>query len=107
VKDFVHSLPRGVKTEIGEKGAFLSGGQRQRLIIARAFYHGRDFLIMDEATSALDSKTEQKIVSEIVDLKDKITILIIAHRLSTIEHCDIVYEIENGVISRRDTSIFV
>ena len=37
VKDFVHSLPRGVKTEIGEKGAFLSGGQRQRLITCKGF----------------------------------------------------------------------
>jgi ABC-type bacteriocin/lantibiotic exporter with double-glycine peptidase domain len=82
--------------EIGEKGAFLSGGQRQRLILARAFYHGRDFLIMDEATSALDSNTEERIVNEIMSLKKKVTMIVIAHRLSTIKHCDHVFEIKDG-----------
>jgi len=96
IKDFVDSLPSGVMAEIGEKGAFLSGGQRQRLILARAFYHGRDFLIMDEATSALDSNTEERIVNEIMSLKKKVTMIVIAHRLSTIKHCDHVFEIKDG-----------
>jgi ABC-type multidrug transport system fused ATPase/permease subunit len=100
IKDFVDSLPSGVMTEIGEKGAFLSGGQRQRLILARAFYHGRDFLIMDEATSALDSNTEEKIVNEIKSLKKKVTMIVIAHRLSTIKHCDHVFEIKDGRVTQ-------
>jgi ABC-type multidrug transport system fused ATPase/permease subunit len=100
IKDFVDSLPSGVITEIGEKGAFLSGGQRQRLILARAFYHGRDFLIMDEATSALDSNTEEKIVNEIKSLKKKVTMIVIAHRLSTIKHCDHIFEIKDGRVTK-------
>ena len=99
LSDFVNSLPDGVETKVGEKGAFLSGGQRQRLILARAFYHGRDFLIMDEATSALDSNTEAKIVSEIMSLKKKITMIVIAHRLSTIKHCDHVLTINKGQVT--------
>ena len=102
IKDFVNLLPSGVMTQVGEKGAFLSGGQRQRLILARAFYHERDFLILDEATSALDYKTEEKIVNEIMALKKKVTIIVIAHRLSTIKHCDHVFEIENGKITQQE-----
>lgn len=101
IKDFVDSLPSGVTTEIGEKGFFLSGGQRQRLILARAFYHGRDFLIMDEATSALDTNTEEKIVNEIISLKKKVTMIVIAHRLSTIKHCDHIFEIKDGQITQQ------
>ena len=100
IKDFVDSLPLGVTTRIGEKGAFLSGGQRQRLILARAFYHGRDFLIMDEATSALDSNTEEKIVNEIMALKKKVTMIVIAHRPSTIKHCDYIFEIKDGQVTQ-------
>ena len=76
LSDLVSSLSLGVKTIINENGANFSGGQRQRIALARAFYHKRDFLIMDEATSALDSNTEKEIVSEIKNLKEKVTVII-------------------------------
>ena len=98
IDGYINSLPDGINTQIGEKGVFLSGGQKQRLVLARVFYHQRDFLIMDEATSALDAATESVIVNEIVALKSEITMIIIAHRLSTIEHCDHVFKIDNGTI---------
>ena len=98
LSQFVDSLDLGAMADIGENGSFLSGGQRQRLILARAFYHQRDFLIMDEATSALDADTEQSIISEISALKHKLTMVIIAHRPSTIAHCDHIFKIENGDI---------
>lgn len=101
IKEFVESLPSGANSHIGEKGTFLSGGQRQRLILARAFYHNRDFLIMDEATSALDSATEEKIIAEITSLKTKITMVVIAHRLSTIQHCDHIFEIVDGNVRKQ------
>ena len=77
----------------------LSGGQRQRIALARAFYHGRNVLVMDEATSALDNETEQEIVEEIERLKGKKTMIVIAHRLSTLQHCDRIYELKNGSIT--------
>ena len=101
IDNYVESLPSGVLTEIGENGIFLSGGQRQRLVLARAFYHERDFLVMDEATSALDSETEARVIAEIMSLKSEITMIIIAHRMSTIEHCDHVFEITDGKVSKR------
>lgn len=99
LSDFIGSLPNGLETIVGEGGDRLSGGQRQRIALARAFYSNRSVLILDESTSALDSKTEEKILSEISDLKDEMTIIIISHRLKTMEICDRVYEIELGSIS--------
>jgi ATP-binding cassette, subfamily B, bacterial PglK len=94
----INMLPEGKDTLLGERGVRLSGGQRQRIALARAFYHGREVLVMDEATSALDNETEREIVEEIKLLKGKKTMIVIAHRLSTLQHCDRIYEIKEGSI---------
>ena len=95
---FIHSLPDGVDTVIGERGARISGGQRQRIGIARALYHDPEVLVLDEATSALDHETETAVMEAIDALNGSKTLIIIAHRLSTIENCDIVYRVENGKV---------
>jgi ATP-binding cassette, subfamily B, bacterial PglK len=77
-------LPKGLDTQLGERGVRFSGGQRQRVSIARALYHDREFLVLDEATSALDVETEMEIVETIRALKGRKTILLIAHRESTL-----------------------
>jgi ATP-binding cassette, subfamily B, bacterial PglK len=96
--ELVNQLPQGKETFLGERGVRLSGGQRQRIALARAFYHGREVLVMDEATSALDSETEREIVEEIERLKGKKTMIVIAHRLTTLQHCDRIYELKDGKI---------
>lgn len=96
--DFVRSLPKGLDTEIGERGVRLSGGQRQRIGIARALYRDPAVLVFDEATSALDNETEKEIMESIQHLQGQKTMIIIAHRLTTIEHCDHVYRVEHGKI---------
>ena len=96
--DLVKQLPKGLDNIVGERGIRLSGGQRQRIALARAFYHGRNVLVMDEATSALDSKTEEEIVEEMKHLKGQVTMIIIAHRFSTIQHCDRIYRLDGGKI---------
>lgn len=97
---FVRSLPKGLSTEIGERGIRLSGGQRQRIGIARALFNDPEVLILDEATSALDNDTEAAIMESINSLHGKKTLVIIAHRLQTIEKCDMVYRVEGGKASR-------
>lgn len=100
LSDYIEKLPKGIETITGENGVKLSGGQKQRLGIARALYRNPSFLVLDEATSALDSDTEGAVMDVIEHLVGKMTILIIAHRLTTIENCDLVYKIDNGVISQ-------
>jgi ABC-type bacteriocin/lantibiotic exporter with double-glycine peptidase domain len=101
LKDMIESQPNGIDTIIGENGIKVSGGQKQRLAIARAFYHGRDILIMDEATSALDYETEKEIIDVLNTIKKNKTLIVIAHRMSTLKHCDKIFEIKNGKLNQK------
>lgn len=99
---FVHALPDGLDTMIGDRGVKLSGGQRQRIGIARALYRNPNVLVLDEATSALDSDTEREVMEAIDGLHGTRTLIVIAHRLSTIRKCDKIYEVGNGGFRERD-----
>ena len=96
--EFVSSLPDGIDTQVGERGAKISGGQRQRLGIARAMFTKPSLLVLDEATSALDGETEANISDAIQGLKGSVTVVMIAHRLSTVRNADLVVYMESGRI---------
>jgi ATP-binding cassette subfamily B protein len=98
VKDFLHKLPEGLDTLIGEKGFKLSGGEKQRLGIARAVYKQPELLLLDEATSHLDLESEQKIQDSLHQFFDSVTAIVIAHRLTTIREMDVIVVIEDGQI---------
>jgi ATP-binding cassette subfamily C protein len=94
--DFVESLPEGLETVVGERGARLSGGQRQRVAIARALYRRPEVIVFDEGTSALDNLTESAIMSALEALHGDRTLIIVAHRLTTVRRCDQIVLLENG-----------
>lgn len=100
MQDFLSRLPKGIDTQIGERGVLLSGGQMQRVAIARALYQNPQIMIFDEATSALDTKNEQAVQKTIYSLRDEMTLIIIAHRLSTVGQCDIIIWLDNGKIRK-------
>lgn len=100
ISEVINSLESGYNTLVGERGVKLSGGQRQRLGIARALYKDADVIIFDEATSALDTETESAVMDEINGLDKHLTLIIIAHRKSTLEKCDVIIELESGMIKR-------
>ena len=101
--DFISSLPEGIHTVVGERGARLSGGQRQRIGIARALYHQPRVLILDEATSALDNETEKAFIDAIEVLQGKLTMFIIAHRLTTVQGCSMIIDIAQLSVNQEKT----
>jgi len=95
----VEKLPNKLETKVGDNGVRLSGGQNKRLALSRAFYHGKEIIMIDEATSALDFKTESLIAEEIRAIKGKTTIVIISHSKNILKYCDKIYSIQNKSIS--------
>jgi phosphate transport system ATP-binding protein len=59
----------------------LSGGQLQRLCIARALANDPEMLLFDEPTSALDPIATARVEELIMELKDRVTILIVTHNM--------------------------
>lgn len=102
IAEFIDSLPEGMDTYVGDRGIRLSGGQRQRIGIARALYHNPEVLVLDEATSALDTETETAVMEAVERLRGEKTMLIIAHRLSTIRNADIIYEVNEGKVRKKE-----
>jgi ABC-type bacteriocin/lantibiotic exporter with double-glycine peptidase domain len=100
IADTIESWSEGYDTLVGERGVRLSGGQRQRLGIARALYKQADVIVFDEATSALDNQTEAAVMEAIDGLHPDLTIFIVAHRLTTLRSCDLIVELERGIIRR-------
>jgi ATP-binding cassette subfamily C protein CydCD len=96
LSEVIESLPDGIDTMVGERGASLSGGQRQRVAIARAFLKDAPLLILDEATSHLDALSEQTVHKALNLLKTNRTTIIIAHRLSTIRDADRIIVLHEG-----------
>jgi ABC-type multidrug transport system fused ATPase/permease subunit len=101
--DDIVGFPEGYDRQVGEHGGHLSGGQQQRLCIARALVEDPDVLIMDEPTSSLDVRSENLIRSTLLELKERMTVVIIAHRLSTLDICDRIMVIQDGELKAFDT----
>ena len=95
---FIHQLPQGYASFLGEQGVRLSGGQKQRIAIARAILKDPNVLLLDEATSALDAQSEHHVQSALNELMQDRTALIIAHRLSTVIDADLIVVMDKGRI---------
>jgi ATP-binding cassette subfamily B protein len=96
---FVHDLPWGLDTRIGEQGMSLSGGQRQRLALARAVLSKPRILVLDDTLSALDVHTEKLVEEALRRVLAEATGIVVAHRASTVLLADKVALLQDGTIT--------
>ena len=96
--EFVHDLPWGLDTRVGEQGLSLSGGQRQRLALARAIIGRPQVLVLDDPLSALDVHTEALVEEALRRVLHGATALLVVHRPSTLALADRVAFLRDGTI---------
>lgn len=100
IHDEIEQFAMGYETKVGDMGSTLSGGQKQRILLARALYHGPQFLFLDEATAHLDHYLEGKVLESLKALD--ITVLMVAHRGQSIAAADELYHVANGRLRRAE-----
>ena len=99
LNEFISKLPEQDNTIVGNQGLRISGGQRQRIGIARALFRNKKILILDEATSSLDLETERKLLEDLFNIDEELTLIVITHRLKTVEKFDKVYLVKNKSVT--------
>ena len=94
--EWLETLPQGLNTEVGERGAFLSMGQRQMVSLMRVLVQHPAIFILDEATASIDPFTEWQIQQALNMILAKTTSILIAHRLSTVKAADRIIVLDHG-----------
>jgi ATP-binding cassette subfamily B protein len=96
-------LPRGLATELRERGGNLSSGERQLLSVARVAIRNPSVLVMDEATAFMDPSTEATLQRDLDKLLRQRTAIVIAHRLATVEAADRILVLKRGRLIEQGT----
>jgi ABC-type multidrug transport system fused ATPase/permease subunit len=95
LEGFIKTLPDGIDTKVGERGARISGGQKQRIAIARSLYNSPKILILDEATNGIDYDSEILILKLLKKIKKNMIIIFVSHKKNVLKFCDAVYQLKN------------
>jgi ATP-binding cassette, subfamily B, bacterial len=101
--EWLASLPEGLETRVGERGARLSAGERQLVALARAWIAGPDLLVLDEATSAVDPTLDVRLRRAVERMTTGRTSITVAHRLATAEAADRVLVFDDGRLAEVGT----
>ncbi len=96
--EWLETLPDGLQSEVGERGARLSMGQRQLVALMRVLIQNPAIFILDEATASIDPFTEWQIQQALNLILANTTSILIAHRLSTVKSADRIIVMDHGQI---------
>ena len=101
--EFIHRMPEGYQTDLGQGGVNVSGGQKQRLCIARAILKKPKVLILDDSTSAVDTATDAKIRQAFRTQLPDTTKIIIAQRIISVMDADLIVVMDDGRVAQAGT----
>ncbi len=76
---FIEALEKGYNSIIGSMDGSLSEGEKQRICIARAIMKQSSIVICDELFSSIDIDNRTKIISSLLDIFWKKTLIIVSH----------------------------
>ena len=96
--EWLETLPDGLRTEVGERGARLSMGQRQLVSLLRVLVQRPAIFLLDEAPANIDPFTEYQIQQALRLILEEATSILIAHRLSTVRAADRIIVLREGSI---------
>jgi ATP-binding cassette subfamily B protein len=96
--EWLETMPNGLQTFVGERGAHLSMGQRQLVSLLRVLLQKPAVFILDEATASIDPFTETQIQDALDLILSQSTSILIAHRLSTVRSADRIIVLKDGYI---------
>ncbi|MBK9123200.1 MAG: ABC transporter ATP-binding protein [Chloroflexi bacterium] len=96
--EWLETLPEGLNSSVGERGARLSMGQRQLVSLVRVLLQRPAIFILDEATASVDPFTESQIQEALDLILQQSTSILIAHRLSTVRSADRIIVLREGEI---------
>lgn len=101
--EFIHTMPDGYQTRIGQRGRLLSGGQRQRIAIARAMIRDAPVLLLDEPTTSLDADATERILAPLRRLITGRTTIVISHNLLTVRDAQQILYLDHGRVTEAGT----
>lgn len=101
--DWVRTLPKGLRTMVGQGGMGLSGGQRQRLGMARLYLRDAEILLLDEPLEGLDQVTRHLVQDQLSTLFQGKTVLYITHHIEQLHEMDRILFLEQGHIVESGT----
>lgn len=96
--EWLETLPKGLQTDVGERGGHLSMGQRQLVSLLRVLLQRPAIFVLDEATASIDPFTETQIQEALDLILARSTSILIAHRLSTVRSADRIIVLRDGQI---------
>jgi len=99
LENFIGYLPEGLETWVGESGVKVSGGEARRIALARLYLKNAPVLILDEPTEGLDRDTERDVFTALANFSKDKTVVMVTHREAGLGLVDVVYGMEQGVLS--------